>query len=234
MQKEIKIDNQISATLIKPDKIAKPLPTLLFIHGWRSNKSGNVKRSEEISKQGFVCLSIDLRGHGDSEGKLEDFSRQDHIEDIKKAYEFLIKDKDVDKEKITIIGASYGGYLAAVVTNYLKFNRLVLRVPALYFDDEFSTPTDKLIKDDAKAFKTWNLTPKNSLALKGLKNFKGKILIIEAENDTIIPHEVIENYLEITKGKHLKYILMKNTSHSLETEAQENAYLYILTKWLRN
>jgi len=233
MQEDFKINNQISATLIKPDKIKKPLPALIFIHGWRSNKTGNIKRSLEISTLGFNCLNIDLRGHGDSDGTVDEFSRQDHIDDIKNAYAYLEKLEDVDKTKIGIIGASYGGYLSAVATNYLKFNRLVLRVPALYFDKEFKTPTDKLIKDDTKAFKTWDLTQEKSLALKGLKNFKGNILIIEAENDTIIPHEVIANYREIANPKRTKYVLMRDTPHSLETQQQEEAYLYILKKWLK-
>lgn len=232
MQEDFKINNQISATLIKPEKIKKPLPALIFIHGWRSNKTGNIKRSLEITKLGFICLNIDLRGHGDSEGKVEEFSRHEHLEDIKNAYKYLEDLDEVNKEKIGIVGASYGGYLAAVATNYLKFNRLVLRVPALYFDEEFKTSTDKLISDDTKAFKTWNLTPEKSLALKGIQNFKGKIFIIEAENDTVIPHKVIENYLETANNKNLKYVIMRNTPHSLETEEQEKAYIYLLEKWL--
>ncbi len=232
MQKHLKIDNQISATLITPEKISKPLPALLFIHGWRSNKTGNVKRAEELIKYGFISLCIDLRGHGDSEGNVEEYSRKDHMEDIKNAYKYLTDLKEADKEKIGIVGASYGGYLSAVAVNDLKFNRLVLRVPALYFDDNFDVPTDKLIKGDPKAFKTWDLTPEKSLALKGVKNFKGNILIIEAENDTIIPHEVIENYRKIANPKKTKYVLMRDTPHSLETKAQEEAYLYILKNWL--
>lgn len=244
MKKDIKINNQISATLITPDKVTKPLPALLFIHGWRSNKSGNVKRAEELSKHGFISLCIDLRGHGESttsslrgettmqSQKLEDFSRKDHMEDIKNAYQYLKNLENVDKEKIGIIGASYGGYLSAVAVNHLKFNRLVLRVPALYFDNNFDVPTDKLIKGDPKAFKTWQLTAQNSLALKGVKNFKGKILIIEAEKDTVIPHEVIENYKEFANPKKTRYVLMRDTPHSLETEVQESAYLYILKHWL--
>lgn len=232
MKKDIKINNQISATLITPDKVTKPLPALLFIHGWRSNKSGNVKRAEELSKRGFISLCIDLRGHGESEGSIEEFSRKDHLEDIKNSYEYLKKLNQVNKEKIGIVGASYGGYLAAVAVNDLNFSRLVLRVPALYFDNDFSIQTDKLINGDTKAFKSWGLTPKNSLALKGVKNFKGNILLIEAEKDTVIPHQVIENYKQFANPKKTKYVLMRDTPHSLETEAQEEAYLYILKHWL--
>lgn len=234
MDIKIKSDNQnIAATLIKPEGAKEPLPALIFVHGWKSDKRGNVKRAVEISKLGFICLCIDLRGHGNSDGSIEDFSRKDHLEDIKSAYKYLSELPEVKKNNIGIIGSSYGGYLAAVAVNDLKFNRLVLRVPALYFDDNFDVPTDKLINGDPKAFKTWDLTSENSLALKGVKNFKGKILIIEAEKDIVIPTEVINNYRNIADKKNTKFVLMRDTPHSLETQQQEDAYLYILKHWLK-
>jgi len=234
MKLSLKVNNQnLTADLIKPAEIKTPLPALIFVHGWRSNRSGNSNRAEQISKLGFICLAIDLRGHGDSDGLIEEFSRADHIEDIKSAYKYLSNLPEVDENKIGIIGASYGGYLAAVSLNYLKFNKIVLRVPALYFDDNFNIPTDKLIKGDPKAFKTADLSPKNSLALKGLSNFQGEILIIESEKDKIIPHEVIRNYTAVIEYRRsLTYKIMKNTPHSLETNQQEKEYITIVTNWL--
>lgn len=243
MKLNLRISNKISATLVKPNDFKNPLPGLIFVHGWKSNKEGNTKRAEEISKLGFtskkqtpfICLCLDLRGHGQSQGTIEQFSRRDHLEDIKESYNYLQTLPEVDKEKISIIGSSYGGYLSAVAANYLKFDKLVLRVPALYFDEKFDVPTETLIGTDetGRAFKTWGLTPENSLALKGVINFPGEILIIEAERDTVIPHQVIENYLKVIKNKsRLTYEIMKGAPHSLETEEQELGYIDILKKWL--
>lgn len=233
MKLNLESGQNLSAELINPEGFKKPLPALIFIHGWKSNKKGNTKRAQEISKLGFICLCLDLRGHGESSGTIEQFSRKDHLEDIKQAYSYLQTLPEVNKAEIGIVGSSYGGYLSAVITNYLKFKWLVLRVPALYFDDNFDIETDKLIKGDPKAFKTADLTPEKSLALKGVKNFSGEILIIEAEKDTVIPHAVIENYLDTIKDKRkLTYKVMKKTPHSLETEDQEKEYLQMLTDWL--
>lgn len=234
MNLNLKVNNQnIAGTLIKPEGFKKPLPGLIFIPGWKSDKTGNSRRALEISKLGFVCLCIDLRGHGESAGSVEEFSRKDHLEDIKAAYKYLLELPEVDQEKIGIIGSSYGGYLSAVAANYLKFEWLILRVPALYFDDNFDVPTDKLINGDPEAFKTSGLKPGISLALKGVANFKGESLIIEAEKDVVIPHPVIENYMEVIKDKNkLTYKVMKGAPHSLETEEQEKEYIKILKNWL--
>lgn len=249
MKLNFKVNNQnLAATIIKPEGFKSPLPALIWIHGWKSDKKGNTKRALEISKLGFVCLTLDLRGHGESDGRIDQFSRKDHLEDIKTAYKYLSELKGVNPNKIGIVGSSYGGYLAAVAANYLKFKWLVLRVPALYsegiqrrskakelyFDDNFNLPTDKLINGDPKAFKTSGLTAQNSLALKGVANFLGEVLIIEADKDTVIPHPVIENYMEVISDKSkLTYKVMKGAPHSLETEEQEKEYIEILKNWLK-
>src|SRR3989344_1847077 len=176
----LKINSQnLAATLIKPEGFKKPLPGLIWIHGWKSNQNGNIKRSTEVSKLGFICLTLDLRGHGQSQGIISQYSQKDHLEDIKAAYKYLLENPDVDPDNIGIIGSSYGGCLSAVATNYLKFKWLVLRVPALYVDKYFDVPTEELIGKDeeGKAFRSSDSTPEKSLALKGVANFKGKILI---------------------------------------------------------
>lgn len=233
MKLNLKSGNQnLSANLIKPKNFKTPLPALIFVHGWKSDQTGNIKRAIEISKLGFICLTLDLRGHGESEGNTEEFSREDHLEDIKSAYKYLADTKEVNRAKIGIIGSSYGAYLSAVATNFLEFEWLILRVPALYFNDKFNIPTDKLIKEDKNAFTTFGLTPENSLALKGVANFPGDILIIESEKDEVIPHSVIENYLGVISDKRrLTYKIIKNARHSLTDEKLDKEYLHLLKNW---
>lgn len=235
MKSDIKINGNLAATLIKPENSKKPLPGLIFIHGWESSKKGNTKRAQEISKLGFICLTIDLRGHGDSEGTIDQFSRKDHLEDIKSTYQYLKNLDEVAEETIGIIGSSYGGYLSAVAANYLEFDCIVLRVPALYFDKDFDTPTDKLIKENPQAFTSSDLTEKNCLALKGIANFPGEIFIIESEKDEVIPHAVIENYLSvITDKRKLTYKIMKGAGHHFWNNPKlDKEYLNILKNWLK-
>lgn len=236
MKLNLESGNQnLSANLIKPENFKQSLPALIFIHGWKSNQEGNIKRATAISKLGFICLTIDLRGHGESEGSIEEFSVKDHLEDVKTAYKYLVENSQVNPEKIGIIGSSYGGNLAAIATNFLKFEWLVLRVPALYVDKYFDTPTESLIGKDeeGEAFKSTKATIETSMALKGVNNFPGDILIIESEKDEIIPHPVIENYLMFIEDKRkLTYEIIKNAFHALETEEQEKEYIEILKNWL--
>ena len=56
MELKLKVNNQnLAATLIKPEGFKEPLPALIFVHGWKSDQSGNIRRASEVSKLGFVC-----------------------------------------------------------------------------------------------------------------------------------------------------------------------------------
>lgn len=236
MKFNLNSENQnLVGNLIKPSESPKaPLPALIFVHGWKSNQEGNIKRAAEISKLGFICLTLDLRGHGESDGTIDQYSCKNHLEDIKSAYNYLVQLPEVDKNQIGIIGSSYGGNLAAVATNFLPFKWLVLRVPALYTDKYFDIPTESLIgkKEEGEAFTSSNSTPSESLALQGVAKFKGRILIVVSEKDAIIPHAVIENYIKFAPKNNLTYRVMKNAEHSLETPEQEREYIDILKSFL--
>ena len=106
---------KIKGTLIFPKKVKFDNPAVLFIHGWTSNETGYIPRAQVVAKHGAICLIFNLRGHGESGGSLEEFSRKDHLKDVIAAYDFLTAQKNVNKNKIGVCGASYGGYLASIL-----------------------------------------------------------------------------------------------------------------------
>lgn len=230
-----KVDNQrISGTLIFP-KIFKPKnPAVLFIHGWMSNQEGYFPRAQALTNLGFICLTFDLRGHGKTGGKLENFSRQDHLKDVLAAYDFLILQKNVDKNKIGVVGASYGGYLGSILTSKRKVKWLVLRAPALYKDEDINIPTDKLIKEDIKSYRQSKIRPKDNLALKAISCFKRKLLIVQSENDEVVPQQTIKNYLK-AKNPQADYAsqVIKEADHPLTLKKWKKEFIDILKEWFK-
>ena len=167
----------IVGTIVSPKHLAKRNPGVLFIHGWTSSQTGYIPRAEEVSKHGAICLTFDMRGHGKSNGIFERLSRQNHLDDVLAAYDFLVSQEKVNKRRIGVVGASYGGYLASILTSKRPIKWIVLRAPALYKDELFNRPTATLIRNDVKVYRNTNIQPDENMALKALAKFNGKILI---------------------------------------------------------
>jgi dienelactone hydrolase len=57
-------DQQISGTLVSP---ATVVPGVLFLHGWGGSQEQYLARAREIAALGCVCLTVDLRGHAETQ-----------------------------------------------------------------------------------------------------------------------------------------------------------------------
>lgn len=113
----------------------EPLPGILLCHGWGGKKSHlNETYAPEFAAAGFVVLTFDYRGWGESDGRLvvqgeipetdekgEALVRVqvirdlvdpfDQLEDIQAALNFLEGEPGVDRDRIGIWGSSLGGGL---------------------------------------------------------------------------------------------------------------------------
>jgi dipeptidyl aminopeptidase/acylaminoacyl peptidase len=225
-------NQNISGLLIAPKKL-KNNPAILFIHGWASSKKNYIDRSMPLVEKGWVSLVFDLRGHGESFGKLEDFSRKDHLEDVIAAFDYLASLPFVDKDKIAVCGSSYGGYLATLLSSNRKFKYLCLRAPALYSDDDFDVPTAAIVKNETtQVFRRTDLSINQSETLKSLSKFSGEVLLIEAEKDQIIPKATINNFLKALNPERTTHTIIKGANHQLSDPTWNNQFVTLLTNWL--
>lgn len=222
---------KIKGMLIFPPNLKSKNPAVLLIHGWASSETSHIPRAQAIANLGYVCLTFNLRGHGESDGKLDEFSRKDHLQDIIASYDFLAGQLEVDKEKISVCGSSYGGYLATLLSAKRNVKTLVLRGPSLYKDKDFTIPTAEIIKDNPQVFQQTNLNSTNNRALYALSVFKGSVLIIESEKDDIVPAKTIKNYLLAAHSTLLTHKIIKNADHRLSKEEWQREYISLLVKW---
>src|SRR5687767_7291230 len=122
---------RIAGTLIAP---ATTIPGVLCVHGWGGSQQQYLARAREIAALGCVSLTFDLRGHARTDAQQSCVSRADNLKDVLAAYDELVEHPAVDAKSIAIVGSSYGGYLAAILTTLRPVRWLALRVPALYDD----------------------------------------------------------------------------------------------------
>jgi uncharacterized protein len=227
---EISVDDQqISGTLVTP---ATVVPGVLFLHGWGGSQEQYLARAREIAALGCVCLTVDLRGHAGTEEQKETVTREDNLRDAIAAYDTLASHRAVDKEAIAVVGSSYGGYLAAILSSLRRVRWLALRVPALYRDEDWSLPKQQLKKYGLADYRRGRVTPDQNRALRACAAFRDDVLIVESEHDDIIPHPVIENYLAALKSAHsLTYRVIEEADHALSDEKWQQAYTSLLLNW---
>ena len=228
---EIAVDGEhICGTLVSP---ATTIPGVLFVHGWGGSQQQYVARAREIVSLGCVGLTFDLRGHARTDSQQETVSRADNLADVLAAYDELVNHPHVDAASIAVVGSSYGGYLAAILTEERQVRWLALRVPALYKDAGWELPKKQLHRDpDLFAYRRRRIRPQDNRALKACAAFKGDVLIIESERDDIVPHPVIENYREACRDAHsITYRVIQGADHGLSEEPAQRAYTAVLVSW---
>ncbi len=119
------------------------LPAIVFVHGTGGVKktAWSIKLATAFAQNGYIFLNFDYRGWGESDSKLVmldampepdensmltvkaravrwqmDFA--DQITDIRNAIAFIAGEPNVDRERIGILGTSYGGGLTTWIAAY--------------------------------------------------------------------------------------------------------------------
>lgn len=204
----------------------------LFIQGWTGHQ--NLEAAQALTKLGFTTMTYDMRGNRESEGSLADFTRADFIKDATVAYDYLKQQVGHDT-KIGVIGGSFGSYTAVLLSEKRDVFCLSLRVPASYPDEGFNEP--QLAQGDPDGFMQWRkqkLDFTQNHAFKALHNFNGKVQIIEAEADDLVPSQAPKNYAEaITDKIQLTYEVVPNAPHRLANEQLQADYEKRLISWVK-
>jgi pimeloyl-ACP methyl ester carboxylesterase len=229
---ELGVDGEhIAGTLIEP---ATTVPGVLCVHGWGGSQQQYLARAREIAALGCVSLTFDLRGHARTEPQQNSVTREDNLRDVLAAYDELARHPAVDREAIAVVGSSYGGYLAAIITTLRPVKWLALRVPALYQDNDWDVPKKELHRRaDLAAYRRRHIAPHENRALAACAAYRGDVLVVESEHDDIIPHRTIENYVEAcTHARSLTYRAIQGADHGLSDTRSQRAYTDVLLTWL--
>lgn len=232
---EIDVDGQkIRGNLYEPAEKTHDL-TVLFLHGWTGEP--NDRSAETLTENGFYSMTISMRGHGNSDGDINQVSRADSLKDALAAYDFLAS-KLPNGVVIAAVGNSYGSYIAALLSRERDVAALSLRVPAPYVDEGFELSQMGHGAED-KVVMNWRQSAHEytgNKAFEAVHNFEGPVQIIEAEKDDTIPRQSVQNYKNaISNTERLDYHLMPDWPHSLGNDPERNKQFQgVLLSWLES
>ena len=113
--------SRITGDLFLPDgmKAGERRPGIVLCHGFTGIRAGILPDyARAFCQAGFVALTFDYRGFGDSEGTQWRLIPLEQIDDIRNAITYLEGCPEVDVERIGLWGTSFGGghapYTAAI------------------------------------------------------------------------------------------------------------------------
>lgn len=227
----LKVDDQkVVGTLLRPET---PVPGFLFIHGWGGDQAEDLGHAEELARLGCVCFTFDLRGHADSDADKEHVTRQDGLDDVLAAYDYLAAQPLIDTSAIGVVGTSYGGYLAMLLTAHRPVRWLAMRVPALYPDDHWDTPKAKLDKAAVRAYREQPHEPGADRALSACADFRGDVLIVQSEKDEQIPRQaMISMQAAFQQANSLSHRIIPGATHAMRDAQHQRIYATLLTGWI--
>ncbi len=113
----------LAGTITKPANATTPLPALILIGGsGPTDRDATVagipvfgQLARDLVAAGFIVVRYDKRGVGQSGGRAESVTIADYAEDARSVLVWLEKRKDVDKDRIGLVGHSEGAAVATLL-----------------------------------------------------------------------------------------------------------------------
>ena len=150
---------------------------VLFFHGNGGNISHRLDTIEILHKMGLSVLMIDYRGYGQSEG---DTDEQGTYLDAEAAWRYLVEERQIDPERIIILGRSLGGGVAS----WLAWQH---PPKALILEATFTSVTDMAGQQYPFLPTKW-LTRNRYDTASRMREIEVPVFIVHSPSDDIIPY----------------------------------------------
>jgi alpha/beta superfamily hydrolase/peroxiredoxin len=218
---------KLQAVIQKPDlKPGQQCPMVVFCHGFGGTKEGPLFEliTDSLQKHGISSIRFDFNGHGESEGKFEEMTVPNEINDAKKVIEYVRDLRYVSK--IALVGHSQGGVVASMTAGELgsDISAVVLMAPAAVLRDDairgstFGKQYNPL--DPPEYVELWGpqrlgrnyIKTAFSLPIyETAANYHGPALIIHGNGDRIVPYTYGLRFHQQWKGS--EYVLQEYFDH---------------------
>lgn len=201
-------------------------PIIILVHGFSSNKNtpNFVKLKDILDKKGIATFRFDIFGHGESEGKFEDITITEAVEDILQGIMFL---RSKGYSKIGLLGSSFGGISSIMAASKTKdLFMLALKYPVSdYWEVEKNRFSQKDLdvwkkkgyrdyEDDGKVLKLgYGFIDdfKNNDACKAAEKITIPTQIVHGDADETVP--VSQSIIASKIIPNCKLVLVKGANH---------------------
>jgi len=189
----------------------KSKKVLLFFHGNAGNISHRGDSIAIFHRLGLNVFIIDYRGYGQSEGEA---SETGLYKDSEAAWQYLTKEKSIDKKDIIIFGRSLGGAIATRLASKVHPSALIL-------ESTFSSARD-MAKSILPILSRLLIFRFKFNSIRKINKVNCPLLVIHSPDDEIIPYHLGESLYKAAsqpkllfsmKGDHNSGFLMSQPAY---------------------
>lgn len=227
-----------------PDASTK-CPLLVLCHGFGGNKEGKLFDCivDSVNKKGIAVLRFDFNGHGKSEGRFEDMTVPNEIEDAKSILRYASSLPWVTG--IAMGGHSQGGVVTAMTSGQLAakpepdikpISAVVLLAPAAVLRDDAlrgntfgkiydpKNPPAKIEMGYGRALGCdYIRTAVNLPIYETAMNYQGPECILHGDADRIVPYTYGQRFHYLNKQS--EWHMMKDADHGFGSQEEQVAHL---------
>jgi len=190
-------------------------PDVLVLHGAGNSRRGRFQLLREgLWTEGISSAAFDFVGHGDTGGDLSRSSLYSRTRQACRAVDALNI-----PQPFSVIGASMSAYTAVKLLEHFQIKSLILLVPAMYTRQAYTIPFNQGFSDVIRRPQSWV----QSDAWHLLADFRGRLLVVGAENDQVIPPDVIQRiYDSAVNAAERNLYIAPEASHFIFTDLRAN------------
>jgi uncharacterized protein len=181
---------------------------LVLLHGaglGTRERFGPFRRG--LAEQGITSLAFDFIGHGETGGHLSESSLQSRTEQA-----CAVIEAAGVRCPFSVLGSSMGGYNAVKLLEIYPIENLILFVPAMYHPAAYAIPFGEAFSRIIREPQSW----KGSDAWRILETFRGRLLLVSAGLDDVIPEGVLQRiYVSATNASARTRYVVPNSPHLL-------------------
>jgi dipeptidyl aminopeptidase/acylaminoacyl peptidase len=204
---------------------------MIVLPGWTASKASYESLvSFVVDEAKTSALVIDYSGHGESPFDAMEIRPAQHFLEVITAFDWA--KEHFPQAEISVMGTSYGGYMAVQLTKYRDFAKLVLRVPSILAPRSFYSLNKNIDRQEERRYRKDQEFLDSHPLLARASKFEGKTLVVWHELDTNVPKETTDKYIEVFKADNY---MAKGWEHSFKNEAPEQEqlmYKKAITDWL--
>ncbi len=188
---------------------------VLVLHGAGNAHRGDFRLlREELLDHGICSAAFDFVGHGDTGGELTSSSLISRTQQVRSVVDSLNM-----QQPFSAVAASMAGYTAVKLLEYYQIRNLILLVPAMYDSMAYTVPFNKGFTEIIRRPESWS----GSDAWHILSEYKGRLFIIAAENDEVIPQGVINRIYDSAVNAAERHLFVApQASHRVLTDLRSN------------